>query len=100
MTDFDTGSLIIAANAAVGIWRGIRAMVRFGGGGGSGGRTRTSDPRIMIPLLYQLSYSATEPPSGQYVCRGRRVKPAEENASKAIFSTRHGDVGMVKARIA
>ena len=27
---------------------------------GSGGRDRTADRRIMIPLLYQLSYAATE----------------------------------------
>jgi hypothetical protein len=26
---------------------------------GSGGRDRTADRRIMIPLLYQLSYAAT-----------------------------------------
>ena len=28
-------------------------------GNGSGGRDRTADKRIMIPLLYQLSYAAT-----------------------------------------
>jgi hypothetical protein len=27
---------------------------------GSGGGTRTPDPWIMIPLLYQLSYSAID----------------------------------------
>ena len=58
----------------------------------------------MIPLLYQLSYSATAPPSGQYVYRGRRVKPAfAGNAGRPNFFdstpdsllTRQGETGMV-----
>jgi hypothetical protein len=38
--------------------RGGKAVpvIDFGGGGG----TRTRDPRLMSPLLYQLSYPATE----------------------------------------
>ncbi len=35
---------------------------------GDGGGTRTHDRRIMIPLLYQLSYSAT---STGYATTGR-----------------------------
>ena len=37
-----------------------RLGTQFFEGFGSGGGTRTPDPRIMIPLLYQLSYSAAE----------------------------------------
>src|SRR6478735_8238953 len=38
--------------------------------GGGGGGTRTPDTGIMIPLLYQLSYTAT----GAIGCDGRRAK--------------------------
>ena len=34
--------------------------MRMGTTGGSGGGTRTPDTGIMIPLLYQLSYTAED----------------------------------------
>ena len=37
------------------LWRAALAGAKAGGGG----RDRTADPRLMSPLLYQLSYTAT-----------------------------------------
>ena len=53
LTDLQTCVLLMVRNAAHEI--GTNRKDKRGDGGG----IRTPDPRIMIPLLYQLSYTAT-----------------------------------------